>query len=337
MTENTEIMQQTSAEMEVEFEFEDDVEFEDDISFEAEDADFEAEDADFEAEDTDFEAEDADFEAEDTDFEAEDTDFEAEDTVLEAADGKTHEAENETADGKTEKAESEATADGQQAEQTDGQQADAEEMYPEEFEVLGEKRQVKKSEVNAYIAKGLAYAPMKERYMARLKEAYADPRIAFVEQQAAAMGVDAHQYMAQSRMQAKHSDLVQQFGGEENLPEDVKTLLLENAQADREKTQQLMDRQQYRRWEEEKLEEYDIFMENHPEITHIPQEIMHLAAGGESLEGAFAITQLAKAQQQLAALQRENSILKQNSKNSKTTLPTSRGSAVREAELEWEF
>jgi hypothetical protein len=114
-------------------------------------------------------------------------------------------------------------------------------------------------------------------------------------------------------------------------------MFTENAKANKEKIAKEIAEKQNRQWEQQKAEEYEAFIENHPEVKEIPKEVAQLVHQGESLEGAWARIELAKAQEQIAKLTTENKILTQNNKNKQTKLPSAHSSAVKDDDLVWEF
>lgn len=224
-----------------------------------------------------------------------------------------------------------------ETEESEEQTTPSEEMFPGDFEVDGQARTVTMTEAPSLIQKGLLYGQLKDKYMGKLKEAYADPRIAFVDELAKAAGVNAEEYMANSRTRSEYAELIETYGGMENVPETVMKMFTENAKANKEKIAKEIAEKQNKQWEQQKAEEYEAFIENHPEVKEIPKEVAELVHKGESLEGAWARIELAKAQEQIAKLTTENKILTQNKKNKQTKLPSAKSNAVKEDDLVWEF
>lgn len=234
----------------------------------------------------------------------------------------------------------ETTEDNEESEETEEseeQTTPSEEMFPGDFEVDGQARTVTMTEATSLIQKGLLYGQLKDKYMGKLKEAYADPRIAFVDELAKAAGVNAEEYMANSRTRSEYAGLIETYGGIENVPEAVMKMFTENAQANKEKIAKEIAEKQNKQWEQKMAEEYEAFTENHPEVKEIPKEVAQLVHNGETLEGAWARIELAKAQEQIAKLTTENKILTQNNKNKQTKLPSAKSNAVKEDDLVWEF
>lgn len=211
------------------------------------------------------------------------------------------------------------------------------EMFPGSFEVDGQAREVTMTEATSLIQKGLLYGQLKDKYMGKLKEAYADPRIAFVDELAKAAGVDVTEYMANSRMRSEYAELIETYGGMESIPEAVMKMFSENTLANKEKIAKELADKQSRQWEQHIAEEFEAFEENHPGVKEIPHEVIALVHKGESLEGAWARVELAKAQEQIAKLITENKILTQNNKNKQTKMPSVQSSAVKDDDLVWEF
>lgn len=232
-----------------------------------------------------------------------------------------------------EQPEKEETAEQKEEEQT----TPPEEMFPGEFELDGSARPVTMAEAPSLIQKGLLYGQLKDKYMAKLKDAYADPRIVFVDELAKANGVEASEYMAKSRMQNEYSSLLDTYGNLDAVPEAVMKMFTENAQANKEKLAAEFEARKQAQWEKQKAEEYENFRENHPEIREIPKEAAQLVLEGHSLEGAWAMTELPKALQKIAELEKQNKILTQNNKNKQTKLPSAKSNAVKEDDLVWEF
>lgn len=262
-------------------------------------------------------------------------DDEAEDDADEAED------EAETEENSEEDAENVAQDEEQEAaEQTDLQ----EEMFPEELTVYGEKKQVTMSEAKNLIQKGLAYDRAKEKWEIRVQSALNDPRIAFVDELAAAAGMDAVTYIANSRTQTKYAKLLETFGSIEAVPKDILQMFTDNAETVKVKARQELDAAAQAAEDNRLLEEYSEFMVNHPELKEIPREVMELKAKGESLEGAFAITQVKKVLQEKAELEKKykelenaNKVLKQNNKNARSKMPSSQSTAKKDSDLEWDF
>lgn len=225
----------------------------------------------------------------------------------------------------------------EETQETEEQTTPEVEMFPGDFEVDGQARQVTMAEAPGLIQKGLLYGQIKDKYMGKLKDAYADPRIAFVDELAKSAGVEVSEYIANSRMRNEYAGLLETYGNMESVPEAVMKLFSDNAKANKDNIAKALSERQQRQWEQQKAEEYEAFMENHPEVKEIPQEVVQLVHGGESLEGAYAISELAKAKEQIAKLTNENKILIQNNKNKQTKLPTAQSSAVKEDDMVWEF
>lgn len=260
-------------------------------------------------------------------------DDEAEDDADEAED------EAETEENSEEDAENVAQ-DEEQA--TEEQTSSAEEMFPQELVVYGEKKQVTMAEAKGYIQKGLAYDKANEKWKQRLSAAQNDPRIAFVDELAKAEGTDAATYMANSRLQSKYAKLLETFDNVEAVPKEILQMFTDGAEKDKNETQKAIEAIANAEKEEKLLEEYSLFMENHPELADVPKEVMELKAAGETLEGAFARVELSKALKQISELTKEKAeleknikVLKQNEKNKQTKLPSSRSNA--EAKEIWEF
>lgn len=252
------------------------------------------------------------------------------------------EAEEETVED--EDSENEAETDEQTEEQaTEEQTSSDEEMFPQELVVYGEKKQVTMAEAKGYIQKGLAYDKAKEKWEQRLSAAQNDPRIAFVDELAKAEGTDAATYMANSRLQSKYAKLLETFDNVEAVPKEILQMFTDGAEKDKNEAQKAIEAIADAEKEEKLLEEYSLFMENHPELADVPKEVMELKAAGETLEGAFARVELSKALKQISELTKEKAeleknikVLKQNEKNKQTKLPSSRSNAVKEDDLVWE-
>lgn len=286
-------------------------------------------------------------EAEDFDNEDNDTDsFEEEEEVWEFEDDEEKDADNSDdsesdADSKTEETDKTEEEQEQEAEE---QTSDAEEMFPYELTVFGEKKQVTMSDAKNLVQKGLAYDNLKEKYAGRLKDAYADPRIAFVDELAKNAGVEVSEFMATTRLRNEYNSLIEEFGGLDAVPESMLKLFTDNQKATQEKMAQQMAEQQKKQKDEAMLEELEAFRENHPDVNEISPDIIDLVVKGESLEGAYARVNFADAMKQISELTKKNEeleqtnkILKQNNKNKQTKLPSSRSNAVKEDELIWEY
>lgn len=242
--------------------------------------------------------------------------------------------ESETDSGNEEETEQEAQ------EETNPENA----LFPGEFEIDGVTRQVTMTEAAGLVKKGLLYGQQREKYLGKLRDAYADPRIAFVDELAAAAGQTAAEYLANARMQNKYNSLIETYGDIEDVPASVMKMFTDNAEAAKQQVEAELKAQKQKQWEESKIEELENFRENHPEIAEIPKEALELVAKGESLEGAYARVELSKALKQISELTKaktelENNIkvFKQNEKNKKTKLPSARSNAVKEDDLEWEY
>lgn len=277
-----------------------------------------------------------------------------EDEVWEFEDDEENVEATEDADEADNAEETETEADEDSKEETDsGNEKDTEQtaqedtnpdaLFPGEFEIDGVTRQVTMNEAAGLVRKGLLYSQQKEKYLGKLKDAYADPRIAFVDELATAAGQKAEEYMANIRMQKEYNSLIETYGSLEDVPASVMEMFTANAEAKKQQIEAEVKAQKDRQWEETKLAELEDFMENHPEIKEIPKEALALVAKGQTLEGAYAITELSKALKQISDLTKEKAeleksikVLKQNDKNKKTKLPSSRSNAVKEDELVWE-
>lgn len=253
--------------------------------------------------------------------------------------------EDEEAEEETEETEDSETDSGNEdkPEQNAQEETNPEALFPGEFEIDGVTRQVTMNEAAGLVKKGLLYGQQREKYLGKLKDAYADPRIAFVDELAAAAGQNASEYIANVRMQKEYNNLLETYGSLEDVPPSVMKMFTDNAQAKRQQVEAAVEAQKQKQWEESKIEELENFMEKHPEVPEIPKEALELVAKGETLEGAYAITELSKALKQISELTKEKAeleknikVLKQNDKNKKTKLPSSRSNAVKENEYEWE-
>ncbi len=274
----------------------------------------------------------------------EDEVWEFEDDTEETKAEETEEVEE--AEEETEKTEDSETDSGneKETEQKEQEETNPEEMFPGEFEIDGVTRQVTMDEATGLVKKGLLYGQQREKYLGKLKDAYADPRIAFVDELAAAAGQNASEYIANARMQKEYNNLLETYGSLEDVPPSVMKMFTDNAQTKKQQIEAAVEAQKQKQWEESKMEELENFMENHPEVPEIPKEALELVAKGETLEGAYAITELSKAMKQIseltkakAELEKNIKVLKQNDKNKKTKLPSSRSNAVKEDALVWEF
>lgn len=241
-------------------------------------------------------------------------------------------------DAATDAEQAEEETDGEETNQQEQTNPDDEELFPGDFTVLGEARQVKMSEAPSLIQKGLAYDAMKEKYKGQLKDAWAEPSIAFVAELAKAAGKSPAEYIAAARNQQRYAELVEQYGDLSDVPDNVMQMFAENNKNAQDKLAKEMERLSQVQRNNELLEELETFRDNHPEVGEIPREVIELKTRGETLEGAFAIVELAKAQAQLAALTKENKILKQNSKNTRSSMPSGRNTAKKDDIMSrWSF
>lgn len=252
-----------------------------------------------------------------------------EEFVLEFEEDEVTEEKNEAEEKPEEEKEPEQT----QEEQT----TPPEDMFPGEFELDGNARTVTMAEAPSLIQKGLLYGQLKDKYMAKLKDAYADPRIVFVDELAKAAGVEVSEYMAKTKMQKEYASLLETYGNLDAVPEAVMKMFTENAAASKEKAAAEFEARKKAEWEKQKAEEFESFRENHPEIKEIPKEAAQLVLEGHSLEGAWAMTELPKALQKIAELEKQNKILTQNNKNKQTKLPSARSNAAKEDDFVWDF
>ena len=268
------------------------------------------------------------FDEDEEEDEAEETDKEEE----------AEEESEETEDSKTD------SGNEDKPEQNAQEETNPEALFPGEFEIDGVTRQVTMDEATGLVKKGLLYGQQREKYLGKLKDAYADPRIAFVDKLAAAAGQNASEYIANAEMQNEYNSLLETYGSLEDVPPSVMKMFTDNAQAKKQQVEAAVEAQKQKQWEESKIEELEMFRENHPEVQDIPKEALALVAKGETLEGAYAITELSKALKQISELTKEKAeleknikVLKQNEKNKQTKLPSSRSNAVKEDELVWEI
>lgn len=224
----------------------------------------------------------------------------------------------------------------EQKEAEQQQETSAEEMFPEELVVFGEKRQVTMSEARELIQKGLGFDRAKANWEQALSKANSDPRIAFVDELAKAAGIDVGEYMSRTRNQMQYASLLEQYGSIDDVPETVMKLFTENANAAKEKAEREAAAIKAEQQAAESEAEYYSFMENHPEVGNIPQEVLALKVQGHSLEGAYGIWRAKELEAENHKLSQEIKTLKQNYKNRKTALPSteSKGAANGD-DLEW--
>lgn len=265
--------------------------------------------------------------------------FEADEEETEA--DEPSDAEEETEEDENSETDS---GNGDETEQEAQEETNPAALFPGEFEIDGVTRQVTMDEAAGLVKKGLLYGQQREKYLGKLKDAYADPRIGFVDELAKAAGQGVTEYMANVRMQNNYNSLLEAYGSLDAVPDSVMKMFTDNATANRQQIEAALEAQRQKQWEESKIEELEDFKEKHPEVAEIPKEALALVAKGESLEGAYAITELGKALKQISALAKEKAeleknikVLKQNEKNKKTKLPSSRSNAVKEDELVWEI
>ncbi len=225
-------------------------------------------------------------------------------------------------------------------EQTETQQTtDEEEMYPETFNVDGEEKQIPMSQIKGLIQKGLVYDSTKNRYMDKLKTAYADPRIEFLETMAAAEGMNAADFMAREKMKAEYGELLNEgnYATLADVPANIMKMFVENQQASKASIEASLNERQQQQQAEKDLEEYHNFLENHPEVSEIPKEVVKLKSEGNSLEAAWAMHSFEGLKTKYAELERKYAILKKNTENKQTAMPSSRSTAKNESEAVWEF
>ena len=217
------------------------------------------------------------------------------------------------------------------------QTSETEEMFPHELVVYGEKKQVTMTEAKNLIQKGLAYDRAIEARENRLQTALNDPRLAFVNELAKAEGIDVVEYMNNVRNQKKYASLIESFGSLEDVPKDVLEMFTENTKVAEEKAKQEMETRKAAEEKEQLVEELRCFIEKHPEIDKIPEEVAQLKMEGHSLEGAYAIYENKQLKAEKETLEKELAVLKQNNKNRQTKMPSSqsKGNQVSEADAWW--
>ena len=224
--------------------------------------------------------------------------------------------EEETADEEdSETEEAEENEEETEEQENEEQTSEAEEMFPQELIVYGEKKQVTMTEAKNLIQKGLAYDRAIEVRDGRLQTALNDPRLAFVDELAKEAGMDAAKYMTDVRNQRKYASLIETFGSLENVPKDVMQMFTDNAKAAEEKAKQEFESKQKAEADRQMDEEFWAFMENHPELKEIPEEVAQLKFDGHTLEGAYAIFENKQLKADKEKLERELAVLKQNNKN----------------------
>lgn len=212
-----------------------------------------------------------------------------------------------------------------------------EEMYPEEFVVYGEKVRVPQKDVKALIQKGLAYDRAKASWEAKLNRALQDPRLSFVDDLAQNSGTDAVNFMSGIKMRNQLAPLVEQYGSIEDIPENILNMYSENARIKREKEQAELEKMKKAQTEDRQREEFYSFLEKHPDIAEIPQDVVKLVSEGMPLEGAWAIIKLNEALKENSSLKEENEILKQNSKNKSKATAAAESTAVKDSGIwSWE-
>lgn len=287
-------------------------------------------------------------EAEEIENETNNSDVEPEVDELSYWDSDEDEAdESEETEDKAEETEESKTNSGneEEPEQKAQEETNPDALFPGEFEIDGVTRQVTMTEATGLVKKGLLYGQQKEKYLGKLKDAYSDPRISFVDELAAAAGQTAAEYIANVQKQKDYKELLETYGDLEDVPASVMKLFTDNAESAKQQIEADLKAQKQKQWEDSKLEELENFRENHPEVVEIPKEALELVAKGETLEGAYARTELAKAKKQISDLINDKSeleksinVLKQNEKNKQTKLPSSqnKGKKVSEAESWWD-
>ena len=241
-------------------------------------------------------------------------------------------------DSETETEEAEENEEENEKQENEEQISEAEEMFPQELIVYGEKKQVTMTEAKNLIQKGLAYDRAIEVRDGRLQTALNDPRIAFVDELAKEAGMDAAKYMTDVRNQRKYASLIETFGSLDEVPKDVMQMFADNAKAAEEKAKQEFESKQKAEADRQMDEEFWAFMENHPELKEIPKEVAQLKFDGHTLEGAYAIFENKQLKADKEKLERELAVLKQNQKNKQTKMPSSQSKVkkVSKAEAWWD-
>lgn len=231
----------------------------------------------------------------------------------------------------TEETENTETANAENTEETAEQEdtgnTSGEEMFPEELVVYGEKKRVSMTDAKALIQKGLAFDRTKENMEYKLSKLQNDPRLSFVDELAKVAGVDTATFMAEAKMRSKYSDLIKEFGSLDEVPKNVRDMYEENMRVQKAELDKQLSQQQEEAKNAEMQEEFYSFMEEHPEVDKIPEDVIKLVADGHRLEGAYAIYINKELLTENESLKKENSVLKQNEKNKKTKTPTSKSTA----------
>lgn len=262
-----------------------------------------------------------------------------EDTDAEAEGLNWWDDEEETADEEdSETEETEENEEETEEQENEEQTSEAEEMFPQELIVYGEKKQVTMTEAKNLIQKGLAYDRAIEVRDGRLQTALNDPRLAFVDELAKEAGMDATKYMTNVRNQRQYATLIENFGSLDAVPKDVMQMFTDNVKAAEEKAEQELKEKQKAEADRQLDEEFWNFMEKHPGLSEIPKEVVQLKADGHSLEGAYAIYENKQLKADKEKLEREIAVLKQNNKNKQTKMPSSqnKGKKVSKAEAWWD-
>ena len=172
--------------------------------------------------------------------------------------------EDEEAEEETEETEDSETDSGNEdkPEQNAQEETNPEALFPGEFEIDGVTRQVTMNEAAGLVKKGLLYGQQREKYLGKLKDAYADPRIAFVDELAAAAGQNASEYIANVRMQKEYNNLLETYGSLEDVPPSVMKMFTDNAQAKDSRLKLLLKRRNRNNGKKAKLRNWKTLWKN---------------------------------------------------------------------------
>ena len=220
--------------------------------------------------------------------------------------------------------EAEQTGEGDKTEQD--AQTETVEMFPRTVKFLGEDKQISMDEAVVAIQKGLNYDRMLEKYKGQVAGFENDRRVRYVEKLAREAGVDAGTYITMQENQAEYKALIDEYGDVGAVPPAIMEKFNKYSQSAIEKSKADNEAAKQRAYREEKAAEYMNFVEKHPEASgEMPKEVIDMVSAGESLEGAWAIHNLAVAQKELAQVKKDFEIYKANTVNKNSRIPGAKG------------
>ena len=186
--------------------------------------------------------------------------------------------------------------------------------------VYGDTVTVKKSEAVSAAQRGIAFDRMKEK----LAFAKSDARLKALDDLAQLSGKNISHILAEMTKQTLTDNLVQKYGGFENVPFEDMEEVMNKVYTTRKSLEETADRMVLT----EKQSQLEEFLQHNPGCTDIPQEVVERAKKGENLTLAYSQYQIEQLKTQLETAQQELKVVKSRKTAKEKSMPSAKSTVA---------